>query len=70
MPIVPDFLYSLEHPTFLPPSLPLPTLPTTNSSLFGEATKKELPKEHIPEDIIEENGKVLVLTLRKDLKRT
>ena len=74
VPIVPDYLYSLEHPAHpgrLPGHLPGPDhpgppsslLPALNSSLLGRATREHLPSSHIPEDIIEENGKVVPLLM-------
>lgn len=81
VPIVPDYLYSMEHPTptHLAIQSPQPLTNVTkvgavlgifrniNESLFGEVTKEHLPNEHIPEDIIEENGKVGALFASKAL---
>lgn len=65
VPIVPDYLYSLEHPDSR--SLTLKILPRINSTLLGPATREHLPDSHIPEDIIEENGKVGLLFASKSL---
>ena len=101
VPIIPDYLYSMEHPSTSHTTIQeqsnthifnntkdgtvLHILKHLNQSLFGKggsvnrsissswcyivliATKETLPDEHIPEDIIEENGKVGALFASKAL---